>query len=105
MSCRFAHSPKRPRRQKSQTPHGRPAAGITRSPSAQPTTPGPSFAIVPDASCPWVITSGTFGPPKTPSIRLRSEWQIPQYSTLTSTSPGPGSGIGTSSTAYWRVAL
>jgi hypothetical protein len=105
MSCRSVHSPKRPRTQESQTPHGRPAAGITRSPSDQPTTPGPSAAIVPDASCPWVMTSGTFGPPKTPSIRLRSEWQIPQYSTLMSTSPEPGSGIGTSSTAHSRVAL
>ena len=101
----FAHSPKRPVRQYSQTPHGRPAAGMTRSPSAQPTTPSPSFAMVPDASWPWVMTSGTPGPPKTPSMRLRSEWQMPQYATLMSTSPGPGSGIGTSSTAHSRVAL
>ena len=40
--------------------------------------PSPSFAIVPDASWPWVTTSGKPGPPKTPSIRLRSEWQMPQ---------------------------
>jgi hypothetical protein len=34
--------------------------------------------MVPEASWPWVITSGVDGPPNTPSIRLRSEWQIPQ---------------------------
>ena len=78
MSLMSMQSPNRPRRQFSQTPHGRPAAGMTRSPTDQPTTSGPSAAIVPDASCPWVITSGTNGPPNTPSIRLRSEWQMPQ---------------------------
>src|SRR3954468_16272124 len=64
MSWRSAHSPNRPCRQNRQTPQGRPAAGITRSPSDHPATPGPSFAIVPDASWPWVTTSGTNGPPE-----------------------------------------
>src|SRR4029079_4751586 len=53
---------------------GRPAATITRSPSAQPVTPAPSLAIVPAASWPCV-TTGSCGE-KVPLMRLRSEWQI-----------------------------
>src|SRR6478736_73397 len=45
---------------------GRPAATITRSPSAQPVTPAPSLAIVPDASWPCV-TTGSCGA-KVPQI-------------------------------------
>ncbi|SEL28995.1 hypothetical protein SAMN05444583_107203 [Rhodococcus maanshanensis] len=55
--------------------------------------------MVPEDSWPWVTTGSSAG--KVPLIRLRSEWQIPQYSTLTSTSPGPGLGIGTSSTTVF----
>jgi hypothetical protein len=85
-----------PRRQFGHLVHGLPAATITRSPGDQPVTSGPSFAIVPDASWPCVTTGCWAG--NVPLIRLRSEWQIPQNATLTSTSPGPGSGIGTFST-------
>ena len=86
-----------PRRQFTHSRHGLPAATTTRSPSAHPVTPGPSFATVPEASWPCVTTGSWDG--KVPLMRLRSEWQMPQNATLTSTSPGPGSGIGTSSTA------
>ncbi|STZ88568.1 Uncharacterised protein [Mycolicibacterium fortuitum] len=91
-----------PRLQFGQAIHGRPAATMTRSPSAQPVTSGPSLAMVPEASCPWVTTGACAG--KVPLIKLRSEWQIPQNATLTRTSPGPGSGIGTSSTTTLLVS-
>ncbi len=91
-----------PRRQFGQLWQGRPAATTTRSPSAHPVTSGPSFAMVPEASWPWVTTGFWAG--NVPLIRLRSEWQIPQKATLTKTSPGPGSGIGTSSSATFLVS-
>lgn len=74
-----------PRRQLGQLMHGLPAATITRSPSDHPVTPGPSFAMTPEASCPCVTTGTCAG--KVPLIRLRSEWQMPQNSTFTRTSP------------------
>jgi len=86
-----------PRRQFTHSMHGLPAATTTRSPTAHPVTPCPSFATVPDASWPCVTTGNWLG--NVPLIRLRSEWQMPQNATFTNTSPGPGSGMGTSSTA------
>lgn len=85
--------------------HGRPADGMTGSPTSQPVTPGPRWAMVPDASCPWVMTSGMLGESMTPSSRDRSEWQMPQYSTLMSTWPGPAVGTGTSSICQVFVFL
>ncbi len=67
--CRqFAVSP---RRQFGHSAHGRPAATTTRSPSDQPVTPGPSLAMVPAASWPWMTTGRWAG--KVPLIRLTSE--------------------------------
>lgn len=59
------------RRQLRHAKQGLPADGTTRSPSVQPVAPAPTFAMVPDASWPWVTSGSSAG--NVPSIKLRSE--------------------------------
>ena len=86
-----------PRLQLGHVVQGRPAATITRSPSAQPVTPAPSLAIVPDASWPCVTTGscGREGAVDQAEVGMAD----PAERDLDQNLAGPGSGIGISSTA------
>src|SRR5690349_3523323 len=92
------HSDTRPARQYSQTPHLGDWPGTTRSPTAQPVTPAPSAATVPENSWPSITPDR---PPHS-TRKCRSEPQTPQWETSISSSPGPGFGVGRSSTATSR---
>ncbi len=77
-------------RQYSHLPHLGEGPPIARSPIAQPVTSAPIAATVPENSWPSIAPAL---PPHS-MRKCRSEPQIPQWLTSSSSSPGPGTGVG-----------